>query len=349
MTIDDTTGFRQFAKNLEIKLNTYDIVEDGQLLFHQKAQLKGLVQAEKEFKKALIAHKWGKSVYQDFVTFICEERRNILAARPFFRERQTTFTAHIATALKKKNDKALYQFSFNWTFIDWVLHNKNWSPNCKIRKLAREISRRRNELLEQNLPLAISQSRIFWNSVPKSHLTYMDIVQIHCQALLLAIDKFCPPNEKEMTEQEALDAYQSFRAVAIGIMRRDRVNHYSETSIHFYPDDRAILYRANKHMRTHGSAEGIDWERLAQTINVDFGTKKTNPQQLIGLVSASSTVSADFVVDPEGESILDAAVSSECPEETIESNNSKRVMHEAISKLTLRERKILIMKGISNV
>lgn len=127
------------------------------------------------------------------------------------------------------------------------------------------------------------------------------------------------------------------------------VTSNSETSIHFYPDDRAILYRANKHMRTHGNAEGIDWERLAQTINVDFGTKKTNPQQLIGLVSASSTVSADFVVDPEGESILDAAVSSEYPEETIESNNSKRVMHEAISKLTLRERKILIMKGISNV
>jgi DNA-directed RNA polymerase specialized sigma subunit len=351
--IDDQLGFRTFAGNLEQTLLRYEPIPEGQLLYHQRNQLRELVATETALRKTLIDHPWGPGIYRDFVQFICDERRNILAARPYFRERQDIFSSQISGILKKRREKGLYKYRFNWTFIAWLLSARKWPAGGQIRKLANKIQSIRQALLEQNLPLAISQARIFWNTTPKSHLTYMDIVQIQCQGLLLAIDKFVPPTpaqEKRMTEAASLKAYQSFRAVAIGIMRRDRVNSYSETSLHFFPPDRQKIYRANKHLRKFPSE--VDYTQLAKLVNKDLQESEspcqTNPAELMSLLAASSTVSGDFAAEPEGETVIESTAGDNSlrPDTITEQHNLSNVLYQHINKLPLVERKLLKMKGI---
>lgn len=325
----------------------HDPEED--LLVRQRNQLRNLISLESEFRDALIRHPWGRNVYKDFVKYIVEQRRNILAARPYFRERSGIFTKHISKALKERNDKALYRFRFNWSFVEWVLQARKWNQGSKIATLANSIAKQRMEILEQNLPLAISQARMFWNSTPKSHLSYMDIVQIQCQGLLLAIDKFVPPNDRKMSDRVSLAKYRVFRAVAIGIMTRDRVNAYSETLIHFYPKDRLKMYQANKLLRRQ--AGDVDYEKLAESVNKQLDDDKvtTNASEIQDLLAAGSTVSADYTADPEGSTVLD--LHSDDPDlrhdTSLEKNQALEAMYGAImTSLDFRERKILRMKGI---
>lgn len=221
--------FKNFCSNLEGLLAAHEASQDPEeeLLPRQRKQLRNLINLEAQFRDALIRHRWGLNVYRDFVTYIVETRANILAARPFFRERSKVFTASISPALKERNDKTLYKYRINWSFVEWVVKARKWRPGSPILALANQIRKQRIEIVEQNLPLAISQARQFWNATPPSHLSYMDIVQIQCQGMLLAVDKFVPPNDKRMSEKESLARYRTFRAVAIGIMTRDRVNAYS--------------------------------------------------------------------------------------------------------------------------
>lgn len=347
MEID--THFKVFANNLEQAMAKYDTVEDNKRLAHQRTQIRELVRLETELRETLITHPWGPGVYKDFVKFICDKRKNILAARPYFRERQEVFTRYISNALKKRNDKALYRFRFNWSLVDFILHARKWPAGGKIATLARRIGALRSEILEQNLPLAISQARIFWANTPKSHLSYMDIVQIQSQSLLLAIDKFVPPNDKRMSDKASLLGFRNFRAVAIGIMARDRVNAYSETLIHFYPKDKAKIYRALKALRRWLGE--VDHEKLAKQINEELNDEKvrTDGPEIASLIAAGSTVSADYNPDPEGETVVESYAADEGnrPDQLFEKEQAHQVMVQSISDLSMFDQKLLRMKGVS--
>jgi len=281
---------------------------------------------------------------------ILDKKRNILAARPYFRERQSIFASKISGALKRRSDKGLYGFRFNYSFVLFVLQAKNWKSNkigAKIVQLAKEINDIRMEIMEMNMPLAISQARIFWSNTPKSHLSYMDLVQIHCGGLLVAIDKFVPPDTSEMSEEEELEAYRKFRAVAIGRMIGDRIEQYSETLIHFYPVDKRKIYRANKARRKFGDA--IDYAKVAESVNEDVEkAHQTNPEEIAELLAASSCVSGDVALDPEGETTLDRYESNAeaRPDLQAEEADAMLSMKLKIQELALIERKLLQMKGV---
>ncbi len=338
-------GFKVFATALEHRLADQPELTEEELLRKQRDQLRALVAAERDFQTLLLEHRYGPKTYEDFVAWIRDDRGNILSARPFFRERQSTFTEHISGALKAGNVKKLYKWRINWSFVAWVLKLRSW--NAEIRGAADKIQACRQELLEENLPLAISQARQFWASTPRSHLSFMDVTQIQCQGLLLAIDKFCPPNERGMTDSESLDVYRSFRAVAIGIMRRDRVNDYSQTLIHYYPGDRQKIYWANKALRRY--VDGIDYEEISKDINQRLGsTGSTNAEEVADLLATASTVSADYAADPDGETVIESAIGSDDlrPDVRAERSNLLSTLGSAIQQLSLAEIKLLKMKGI---
>ena len=208
--------FQTFAKTLKRdNAAKYEDVSNEDLLLFQKDQVEKLVALEKEFREALIECRWGEETYKRFVEHICEERRNILDARPFFRERQTMFTAEISGALKNRDHKSLYKHHINWQFVVFVLNSRKWKKTSKVYKLSQEIKAMRTELVEMNLPLAISRARIFWSRTPKSHLTHMDLVQISCEGLMSGIDKFCLPFS------------EAFRAVCIGRITGNMIASYS--------------------------------------------------------------------------------------------------------------------------
>lgn len=338
--------FKIFATSLESAIERYGRLPEENLLQRQRRQLKLLVSLETKFRKTLIRHPWGPSVYRGFMAFILEEKRNILAARPYFRERQGIFASQISKALKKKSDKGLYRFRFNYTFILFALRHHRWHPGSKIVKLAKQIHDIRMEILEMNLPLAISQTRIFWGNTPRSHLSYMDLIQIHCMGLLVAIDKFVPPIEKDMTEEQELAAYRKFRAVAIGRMIGDRIENYSETLIHYYPVDKRKIYRANKARRRFGE----DFEKITEFVNdgVDEKNHHTTPEEVSKLLASASTVSGDVSLDPDGETTLDryeADVESR-PDLQAEEVDAILTLRRKYRELPMFEQKYLRMKGV---
>lgn len=340
------TAFKNFCNNLESLLAKHESAQDPEedLLFRQRRQIRELVRLETEFRETLIRHRWGPNLYKEFVNYIVNERANILAARPFFRERSTVFTAHISRALKNRNDKALYKYRFNWSFVRWVMSRRKWRPGSPISILAERIAKARIEIVEQNLPLAISQARQFWSVTPKSHLSYMDIVQIQCQGMLLAVDKFVPPADKRMSEKESLARFRTFRAVVIGIMTRDRVNAYSETLVHFYPGDRLKLYAAHKALRRETGE--VDYEGLADRVNEVLEDEVTSASEIQDLLAASSIVSADYSPDPEGETVAESYADPTDVDDNVEKKQGISLMLQKINDLDILEQKLLRLKGI---
>lgn len=344
MKYNDDNHFRNFAGNLERAIDKYADLPEEDLLARQKRQVETLVALEKEFRRTLIKHPWGPGTYKAFVRFICDERRNILAARPFFRERQNIFTEQISKALKKRAEKSLYRFHFNFQFVIFVLAEYKWPRGGKIATLARQIAQLRTELVEMNMPLAISRARIFWSRTPKAQLSYMDLVQISCEGLMSAVDKFCLPYSRV------------FRAVAIGRMTGNFIEQYSETLVHFYPVDKRKIYRANK-LLSRGNAEQPDMEKLSEGVNSDVDPNhQTNPSEIADLLAAASSVSADSPMpnqraqNPDAESFpLDSfrADESTHPDVRFEQAEALNVLERAIPDLPMLERKLLRMRGVS--
>lgn len=345
----DQVIFKNFAKTLEVTLQQYKSDPNLTLLETQREQIKTLISLETKLRKALISHPWGPGVYKKFVEYIVDTKRNILAARPYFRERQTTFTKTISGALKKRNYKTLYKFRVNYSFILFALKSCKWPKSGKIVKLAEEIWTLRQQITEQNMPLAISQARIFFSCTPRAHLTWMDMVQIHCGGLLIAVDKFVPPDTTGMTDNESLQAYRKFRAVAIGRMISDRLEQYSETVLHFYPVDRKKLYRANKIIRHFG--DNVDYEKLAEIVNegIELESQRTNAKEIANLLASASCVSGDTTVDETMETTLERFSVDEQDhfEPNLEKEQALNVMKRHIQELPNITTKVLKMKGIS--
>jgi DNA-directed RNA polymerase specialized sigma subunit len=342
----DDNHFRQFASNLECAIARYGEVPEGDLIKLQRQQIEQLVALEKEFRRTLIKHPWGPAVYRQFVHHICHERRNILAARPFFRERQNIFTHQISKALKKRHDKGLYRFHFNYEFILFVLQAKNWHTNRiggKIVSLAKQIRDLRWALVEMNMPLAISRARIFWSRTPASQLSYMDLVQITALGLMSGIDKFVLPYSS------------SFRAMLIGRMIGNLIEQYSETLVHFYPVDKRKIYRANKIIGRFG--DNPDFEKVAEEVNKDVEPgHRTNASEIADLMAASSTVSSDAPMKGpgDGDELVETmpldtfqADESTHPDVRVETAEAMNLMARGIVELPLIEQKLLRMKGVS--
>jgi len=345
---EDETHFRVFAQNLEAAIKKYGDLPEETLLERQRRQLKLLISLENKFRKTLIKHPWGPSVYKQFVAMILDRRRNILAARPYFRERQNIFASQISKHLKKRSDRGLYRFRFNYSFVLFVLGCHKWPKGGKIATLARQIDKIRMEIMEMNLPLAISQARIFWSNTPKAHLSYMDLIQIHCGGLLVAIDKFVPPDTRQMSETEELETYRKFRAVAIGRMIGDRIEQYSETLIHFFPKDKRKIYRANKVLRFFG--EQVDYDKVSELVNegVQDESDKTNATEIADLLSSASCVSGDVSIDPDGDTTLDryAAHEETRPDLRVEETEAIFAVRDKVKELRLFEKKLLRMMGV---
>lgn len=330
--------FRFFGESLNKAIGRLGKRDTKEFLAHQKMQVETLVKTETKLRKVLINGKFGNTVYKKFIKYIREDKRNLLFARPFFRERQKIFTSKVSKALRNRDHKALQKFHFNYQFIQFLVTSRKWKDTSPVMVLVKEIERLRNELVILNMPLAISRARIFYSRTPPSQLSYMDLVQIASEGLLSAIDKFVLPFSKV------------FRSVAIGRIVGNSISAYSETLIHFYPTAKRVLYRANKSIGRMGSDP--DMKELAARVNDGLPKRqKATPDQISDLMAAASCVSADSIVstDPNlAESISRFSAPDSCrPDVIVEANDSSAVLAAAMAKLSILERKVLILKGIS--
>lgn len=335
--------FKHFSIALQELILGYGI-EDQDFTKAQKAQVENLIKLERKFKKILQADTRGHLVYKRFIDFIWQSgkdsRRNTLAARPYFRERQGVFSKGISPAIQNKKFKRLYKFDVNFPFIVFALDSVPWGNNSKIRKAAAEVHMARKGIIEKNMPLAISRARIFRHKTPESHLTYMDLVQISMEGLINAVDKFVLPYTPV------------FRSVIIGRIVGDLIENYSDKMLHFFPEDRRKIYRANKALK---GQKDIGFENLAEAVNQGTALNNpTNSAEIQSLMSASSHFSLDVPVSQspissENETTLSDLVPAEedtRPDIIVENNQLNDALRIAYNYLDNIELKYLKMRGI---
>lgn len=356
--ISEDDNFQRFADTLEKTIASYnqEKLTPEQLLVKQCNQFQTLVGREKRFRDLLLSWEFGPNIYVDFIEFICVKNGNILTSRPFFRERQDICIGPISQALKREDGVALHNYHFNYNFVTFameqvaLLNRVGDYTTDALRKLAKEIGRLRQEIVELNMPLAISNAKLFWHKAPAAtkdtRFSFMDFVQVAADGLMSAVDKFVLPQGLEAKPE----LIRVWRAVAIGRMKGNFIEMFSETTIHFYPQDKRKLYRANKHLKEFNGQ--IDFEKLAQMVNTDLdGDGKTTAAELANLMGAASNAGVFDVRDSEEdrqEGPLDraAAEADWQPDVRAERRELLGMVKDTLQNLTMIERKLLVLKGI---
>lgn len=315
--------------------------EDGS---DQKKQVELLMKLEGQFKRSILRYSQCREIYKKFILLVVVQNQNILSARPYFREKAVTFSKKITPAIQKADIKALQNFNINFKFIKFIEENWLGPMPVKSKELIQKIEKARRILIENNLPLAINEAKRFHRKVPENHVTLMDMIAAAAEGLGSGIDKWVGPYSKV------------FRSVCIGRMKGNMVDMYSETTLHFFPTDKRILYKAN----TIKFREGADsLPELVDAINKSFeqdekdgkkGSKeRVTEGQLYNLMHAASTFSADSHPEEgseEGQTILDLTPDDDNLEDRMINSEAYARALIIAKDMDLITRKILIMKGL---
>lgn len=322
--------------------------KDGTL---QKEQVEELLDAEKKFKESILKHRrQSTEIYKKFLQEICVKNKNILTARPYFRESAVNFSKKVTPAIKASSGpnaaeaiETLKTFNINYQFIKFI-KDKWLGPFPKrSEKLFQRVYGARKRLIEDNMPLAINRAKLFYRSTPRSHLSLMDLIGICGMGLAAGIDKWCAETYSPV-----------FRSVCIGRMVGNMIDCYSETLLHFYPSDKRILYKAH----TIRGRKGInDIRELTSAVNTSFKQDQLegksipkgdiNTSELSSLMGAASTVSADATVNEEGFGVYDYTEdTTQDVEKTYIEKELTNKMVEAAKSLPLLHRKVLLLKGV---
>jgi hypothetical protein len=316
--------------------------EDGT---DQKKQVEKLMALEKSFKNSILKYKQANEIYRKFILLVVVQNRNILSARPYFREKADVFSSKITPAIKDGKVRVLQKFHINYLLIKFVKDNWVGPFPEKSLKFFDALVEARRKLIENNMPLAINRAKLFFRKVPRNHVSLMDMIGIAAMGLISGVDKWVG------------DYSPVFRSVCIGRMGGNLIESYSETMLHFYPSDRHILYRANSIAYRQDLQ---DFDELAEAINKSFAQdkidgKKTNFKNISGselasLMKAASTMSTSLPMDQDNVTVelhemQDVDSSVDLEEEIIRRDSMNNMIVSALS-LPLMHQKVLRLKGV---
>lgn len=317
----------------------------------QEQQVEELLDAERKFKYTILKYRQATEIYKKFLQRVCITNKNILSARPYFRETATSFSKKITPAIKESNIELLKTFDINYQFIKFIRESWLGPFPKRAEQLFQRVHRAREILIQNNMPLAINRAKLFYRKVPKSHISLMDMISICCMGLAAGIDKWCGKYSPV------------FRSVCIGRMVGNLIDAYSETMLHFYPSDKRILYKAN----SIRGRQGIDEiNELTAAVNSSFlqdekegksiPKRDINVSELSYLMSAASIVSSDATMPNMESSSGDADPGYGVYSYTADPNvdiegdyvlkESAMQMFGHIKNLSLIQRKVLALKGI---
>jgi DNA-directed RNA polymerase specialized sigma subunit len=329
-----------FAASVARAIGKYEVIAKNYDagVARQKIQVELLNALEEQSRQALIQDPRGLEVYEKFVIFIRDERRNALAAQPFFREPEKTFIDEIGPALKSGFVRHLFKFHFNYNFVAHARRAVVWSKDDPFWVLTEKLLAARTELIEMNMPLAISRARMFYNRTPKSQLEYLDLIQCAVEGLIAAIDKYRLPYRPV------------FRSVAIGRMTGIFIDRYSDTMVRFFPLDRRRIYRANKALR-RTTLDQVDMQNLTEIVNDGMDPHfHASTEDLACLMSAVSCLSMDWqdstADGDEGASFGDALAAPEShrPDVMFAQAEEKSLLYGALRSLPMISQKAVRMK-----
>lgn len=295
--------------------------------FDVNEELDKLFKLEDRCRKILTASKKGIQVYQDFIRHITDVERNILASRIFFREREVTFCRNIPNLIRKRDAKGLSEFAINYKFLQWALSNSKVPQQKKMQEMFDEICRIRQRILEQSLPLVINRSRLFQVRTRKFESDAVEFIQVASEGFLSAIDKYVPSKGG------------NFNGVAVGWMQAKLMAESAEGFLKLSIKERRILYRANLAMYRHGFE---DINKILAFVRESYPEVK---REVLERIIASSRHLAS--IDVMQENFIDSSeeVDQTDSEEGIIEKQDHKDLYDAISKLSVLERKVVILKG----
>lgn len=328
-------SFAQFAQEVA---NAIARNKDGRT---QKERVEELLNAETAFHEAILKTKISREIYKKFIQEIRLVNKNILSARPYFREDAKHFSTYITPALKNNDAEALKKFHINFQMIQFIKDNWIGLWGKKNEVLYQRVKLARTVLIECNMPLAINRAKLFFRKTPKGHLSFMDMVSLSAKGLSTGIDKYCGPYKA------------NYLGVCIGRIVGDLIDAYSENPLHFYPNDRRILYRANSIRGRQGITDIIE---LTEAVNNSFvadlaegktAPPKTNVNELSNLLAAASLVSSDSNAGEDGFGVYDfTACQIENAEVQLGHKQQLSEMASFARKLPIINQKVLRLKGI---
>lgn len=308
----------------------------------QKEQVEELLDAERKFKETILNYRQATEVYKKFLQKVCVQNKNILSARPYFRETAVSFSKRITPAIKAEDIQTLQTFDINYQFIRFIRDSWLGPFPKRAEQLYHRVHKARTILIENNMPLAVNRAKLFYRKTPKNHLTLIDFIGICAMGLAAGVDKWCGPYSPV------------FRSVCIGRMVGNMIDSYSETMLHFYPSDKRILYKAHT-LRSRRSIDDMKvlTEAVKESFIADALEGKSVPKtkidvgELSTLMNAASTVSADATVNDEGFGIYHF---TEDPSQDTEESYINREAMEKVMELSrdlpILYKKILRLKGI---
>jgi DNA-directed RNA polymerase specialized sigma subunit len=339
------TSDRAFQK-LAATVNNAIIKNDG-LIGDQKAQVELVTSLERKFKFYIQKYKKCHNIYLKFIHFIIHENRNILSARPYFREIADEFSAKVTPAIRENNIQELMKFDINFQFINFIAKHWNGAFPSKAQRYYVEFLKARQILIENNIPLAINRAKLFYRKTPRSHLSLLDLIDICIAGLISGTDKYAGPYTKV------------WRSVCIGRMVGNMIEEYSKTFLRLYPTDKKILYRANS-LRFRLKLENNITE-LTKAVNKSFEQDRIDGKKtpklpisevyLRNLLNGVGYISADSKTksteESEGISIYDYTPH---PQEDVEAQVIKKDLLNKVIRaaqdLEIIEKKIIMLKGV---
>jgi hypothetical protein len=302
----------------------------------QKEQVERMMELENIFKTTINSYKQSDKIYKKFLIYIKIEKGNILTARPYFREDSKTFGKFISPAFKIDDYETIKEFNINYKFMMFII--ENWRGNLpkKAQKAWEEHQYVRQKIIENSMPLAINLAMKFYKAVPRSHVSLMDMINASISGLCIGTDKWVGPFRTV------------FRSVCIGRMKSNIMDVYNQTSLHYYPSDKKIIYKANL-LKSREKIE--DPEILLDAINLylkEAGDKRVlEMYELEDLLNGSSMNSVETEKDEEGYTAYDTYIDeSNDIEKKAEKTDAMQKVLVACQDLDIIERKIIKLKGV---
>lgn len=326
-----TLFMQQIAKNL-----TFLSPEDKKKTFER------LIEAEKKFLQILQQHPQSDRIYLKFIAYIINTNKNILSAMPYFRIRNTYFRRVVAKALKKTDIAKLKTVPINYKFMQFVQNNWEGEFPKELLELKETARICREEIVKNDLPLVVNRAYNFFSKTPQSHLTFMDLVQLAAEGILIGIDKY----EGDYAKQ--------FNSVLIGRMSANMIKEYNSTLLHFYPSDKNVIYSIQSIKARQNITDTNEAIKIYNQKRQKEGKKPLNEKDLLNLMNASSTVSEEMpnnhLINAYNKPVVNKSdIFSELPdveEEIVKKNLYKKIIDIAKKECNILEKKILVMLGL---
>lgn len=325
--------YSKFIKKADFAINS------GISFDQQGEYIEKLFVLERDIQNEILKLKNADKMYQAFVSHITEKMRNILRARTFFRVKEKDFNKNLSPAFKNKDFKEIQKYPITYPLVMFFIPMIP-KRNTKITKMFQEYSEVRNAIIRSMMGLAIRKANSFYDANRNYNSSKLDFINIAMVGLCAGVDKYTPENGKFSNV---------FRSVCLAYITRFLIESNGQSVAKLPSGDKKMLYKINI-LRFRQGVTNID--DITGHLNEFYQSQK-----LKGAVTPKLPITSEKVrgiieaISIESEDTTKSVVLKDdscyySMEEDFEKAEIYREVSKAIKKLSIREIKVIKLKGV---